>query len=282
MDPDDETVADVADEAAFGAGFDEKPVDRPSDKPPANTEKAPATQAREPETKEPEVAAPEYVQLTKDEATALRAAAAQVASLQQQQARNFGQIGNLQKLINEMRESKKEGEKPSVSKEDFAELRENFPELADMTQAAITKVLSKLPATGNGERDQEAVKTALTEHANKLQLEDLEDEYPDWKAIVGAAPSKDEADPNNPFRQWLATKDATYQARVNETVSASVLSRAIRRFRTETRVVAKPAPKPATNQRADRIRDSVQPKGDGGMPTSDNSAEAAFAAGFNS
>ena len=89
--------------------------------------------------------------------------------------------------------------------------------------------------------------------------------------------TEQQPDPENPFRKWLASKDAAYQVKVNDTRTASVMSRAIRLFQSES------IEKPRTTQsqvRSERIKEAVQPKGDGGHPTSRNNDEDDFASGY--
>jgi hypothetical protein len=59
--------------------------------------------------------------------------------------------------------------------------------------------------------------------------------FPDWRTIVGAVDiRKQQPDPNNPFRKWLATKDALYQAKINGTNSPREIEKAIALFRAES------------------------------------------------
>jgi hypothetical protein len=59
--------------------------------------------------------------------------------------------------------------------------------------------------------------------------------YPDWRAIVGAVDiSKQQPDLNNPFRKWLATKDAAYQARINGTNNPREIEKAVTLFRADS------------------------------------------------
>jgi hypothetical protein len=59
--------------------------------------------------------------------------------------------------------------------------------------------------------------------------------YPDWRAIVGAVDvSKQQPDPDNPFRKWLATKDAAYQSKINGTDRPREIEKAIVLFRADS------------------------------------------------
>lgn len=277
---DDALIDDAQGQAEFGSGFENK-ADKAPDKP-AESAEAP----REPEAKEPE-----YAKITLEEVAFLRAAAAKVTSLEAQQSKAFGTIGNLQKLMNEVRAQTPRGMHvpDSIINESFADMEKDFPELATQNKTALKRLLSNLTGTGAGEIDETKIRQLVAEDAAaraeevaKREIEDLEDAYPDWRDIVGAVPDGQHPDPDHPYRKWLATKPEPYQKRINETLSSAVVARSIQRFKTETRAPAKPSPQPATNARAERIREAVQPKGDGAPSSSRDTSEDAFAAGFSS
>lgn len=275
MNPDDDTasVDDAQEQAAFGSGFEGKPAEKPT----AKTEKPdPAETPRAKE--EPK---PEYVQITKSDWAEMRAAAAKTESYDQQLSRAFGTIGNLQKIVNEVKAQTPRDLGVKMPAEAFVKMAKDFPELAELSREEFQAALAGLKGPGNTEADEAVIKRILAEHTSAREIEALEDVHPDWRDIVGAVDvTKEQPNPDNPFRKWLATKDATYQARVNNTESAAVIARAIRSFQTETKATSKPTEKPRDDARADRIRAAVQPKGDGGGPAATNSREDAFAAGF--
>jgi hypothetical protein len=82
-------------------------------------------------------------------------------------------------------------------------------------------------------RTVESLKLAY-EKACRTEEITLDDECPGWRAIVGAVSIGERADLHHPFRAWLATKDPTYQAKLNNAVSASVIADAIKVFQAET------------------------------------------------
>ncbi len=272
---DDTTLADAArEEAELGAGFDAetviKPVKVEKTEPPA-PEPATAPAAREPK--------PEYVRLTKAELAELKDAAAKSASHDRQYATAWGKIGNLTTMVNELRAGG--GPKLDLSSAAFAKLKDQFPELAEMTREAVQNAIAGLAPKG-AEIDDGKLESKFAEHASKREIANLEDAYPDWRAIVGAVDiTKTQPDGANPFRKWLATKDATYQARINGTESAVVIERAINLFRQETKTAA-PQPNARDAARREQIAGAVQPRGDGGAPAPGNTAEAELEAGFNS
>lgn len=275
---DDTTVADsAADDAAFGAGFDDKPL--PKTAPKSDDDKT----AREKEAPREPVSEPEYAQLTKDEIASFRAAAADVSSLRKQALSAFGSIGNLQTAVNALKAQTPRGGKIEISKEAFAEMEKDFPELANSTRTALEKALAGVTGTGTAEPDDTRFTTLFAQYSTARELESLVDAHPDWRTIVGAVDiTKEQPDAENPFRKWLATKDATYQARVNGTESAAVISRAIRLFQNETKTPPKAAVTPRDDARAERIRAAVQPRGDGAGASPGKSDDDEFIAGYNS
>lgn len=284
---------EVQAQADFDSGMPDAPPAKPSAKPdaPAKPEAAAAATPK-PAAAAPAVvkpAPPEYVRLTKDEHTTLTAAAAKTASFETQLSRAFGSIGDLTKKLTALQTATPRGLKVEIPKDAFAGMERDFPELAQHTRAALEATLRGLTGTGpaNAEIDPELMKRLVTEHATEArvaaEIEALGDDHPDWRKIVGQVDiSKQQPDPANPFRKWLATKDAAYQARLNGTNSAAVISRAISRFQSETKATA-PAPPTLKQQlQTARIRDAVQPRGDGGQAAPTRTDDDDFAAGFAS
>jgi hypothetical protein len=277
MPTEDENAAQAAkDDAEFEAGF------------PA--ERAPGAAPPEVAT-EPAGEKPEYVQISAKEWGEIKAAAlsagAKLPSYDQQLSKAFGTIGNLQKLVQGLQAPSPSARKVEVPKAAFERMAKDFPELADQMREAMETVLAGAPvgpAGGTIGADPDQIQQMLAAHVSKKELEALEDAYPDWRALTGAVDaSREQPDPNHPFRKWLGAQDAAYQAKVNSTESASVMSRAIKKFQTDTRI--RPAPAAATprnDARAERIRDAVQPRGDNARAPAGKTADEEFEAGFNS
>lgn len=279
MDLEDDTTAveNAADDAAFGAGFDDKPLPKTAPKP--DDDKP----AREKEAPRETVSEPEYAQLTKDEIASFRAAAADVSSLRKQALSAFGSIGNLQTAVNALKAQTPRGGKIEISKEAFAEMEKDFPELANSTRTALEKALAGITGTGTAEPDNTRFTSLFAEYSKAEAMKSLVEEYPDWHSIVGAVDiTKQEPDPNNEFRKWLATQDAAYQARIYGTESPVVIERAISRFKSETKPASKPQQTARQDARRELVAAAVQPKGDGAAPASGKSDDDEFAAGFNS
>jgi hypothetical protein len=275
---DDETVDDAKDLADLSEGFaGEKPPVKP-EKPAAAPEKpAPAETPRAEATP-----APRHRRITVDEYARLSAAVDKMPGLEQQLSKAFGTIGNFQKVINELQAGTPRGGKFVIPPEAFAEMEKDFPELAQQTRATLEKALSGFTGSGTAEVDYTNIESMLAKHATTREIEALADAYPDWREIVGAVDIKTtQPDAANPFRKWLATKDATYQARINGTESARVIERAIETFRQETKRTVGPA-STAADARRQQIAAAVQPRGDGAAPSAGKSDDDEFSAGFKS
>lgn len=277
----------------FSAGFaqdvaPEKPDDARGDKPDVKTDPAEAaTIDAKPETAADAVAEPvkpKYIRMTEEQFERLSAAAEKTVSHEQQLSKAFGTIGNMQKVINKLQSDTPRGIKVEVPKDAFAKMARDFPELAEQNKEALEAALKGITGVGSAdaEVDPAKIERLIVEANVKREIEALEDQYPDWRTIVGHVDiATAQPDPNNPFRKWLATKDVGYQARINGTNSASVIGRAIRTFRAETKPAPKPAPDLNAQLRQARMREAVQPKGDGGQPKPRNTANDEFEAGFH-
>jgi hypothetical protein len=283
---------EVSEMAAFSAGFEaEVPQDVPAASPPVTEVAQPEPKKEDPKP-EPAPAAPvaegpKYVQITEEQYARLNAAADQTASLQQQMSKAFGTMGNLQQVMNRLQSATPAGASVEISAEDFAELAEDFPELAGHTRKGLEKIFKRLnvrgtggPATVDSEQLAQAVRSARQQDA----LDVLDDLHPGWRDIVGRA-----EDADNAFRKWLDQQPQAYQDRINTTQSASITARAIDQFKAATHVPAvKPTvqsqpqpPAPKIAARKDRFQAAVQPRGAGGPPSpSSNSADDEFQAGF--
>lgn len=278
-------MADVQDEVSeMSAGFD------------AEAPEAPVTEPVQPEVKEetkpepapaaPAVEGPKYVQITEEQLARLSAAADETAGLKQQMSKAFGTMGNLQQVIGRLQTATPAGASVEVSAEDFAELAEDFPELAGHTRKGLEKIFKWLNVrgTGSASADSEQLAQAVRSARQQDAFDVLDDLHPGWRDIVGRA-----EDADNAFRKWLAMQSQDYQDRINTTQSASITARAIDQFKAATQVPAvKPAaqpqpstPAPKIAARKDRFQAAVQPRGAGGPPSpSSNSADDEFQAGF--
>lgn len=285
------TETEAKAEAAFGAGF--------GDTPPAPVEKVVTEVPAEAVTAKEAVVAPaavpekpQYIRLTKQEWDNTKAAAGKVSSLESQVAKLMGSTPKaeqiVQQVLDNVRSQTPAGLDVEMSDEDFAELAADFPELARSTRAALEKIFRKANVKGTGPAQSPVLPVDMDAAFEKWQLgreaNALVEAYPDWSDIVGRPPAEG-ASPatDNPFRAWLATQPAEYQAKVGATNSPAVVQAAIDRFKaSEKSTQEQPAAPSKGAVRRTIIEDAVTPRADGNPPppTTTMSAEEAFAKAF--
>lgn len=262
-----ETAVDAEGDAAFGAGFGGKDVATVEKKP----DPAPSTGEKAEQ--------PEYVQISKAEWDKVMAAAEKTAAHEKQFSTVFGTIGKtkqtLEQSIAELR-AQAEGRKGEISNAAYTKLKDQFPELAEMTKEMVEARLANLKPAA--EPDEAALTRIIEQRQIAREMTQLTDSYPDWMTIVGAPPAEGHPPVDTPFRQWLAGKDENYQKSVSDSDFPADIERAIRRFQRETKAQAKPTP--ARDTQTGRFRDAVQQRGDGAPPTATNDLDAAFESGF--
>lgn len=101
-----------------------------------------------------------------------------------------------------------------------------------------------------------AAAAAQAQASIDAEIKALDEEYPDWRRIVGAVDiSKRQPDPNSAYRKWLATKDAAYQALINSSTSAAVIAGSIRAFQAETKTLTAATPRVGGAREAPSVHD---------------------------
>lgn len=282
------TEAEAAEDAEFASGFDSQPT---VDKSPADeTDAEEATDAAE-------VAAPvKYKQITEDEWNTLQSAAAEISQIKADQRkeldRAFGKVGGLERMFKELQSATPQGLTVDVNDDVVADLKAEFPELGDLTLKALKKFATGMkgtaPASG---QDPQQIEAAISGRIRAMQEEALDDEHPDWRALVG------DPDTDTEYRKWLAKQDAAYQQRLNATNSAAIISRSITKFKSDaaastvaaeaaakaqaTKDAADKAAREAANARRQRLESATTERGAGGhLPAATEDDD--FNAGFNS
>lgn len=227
--------AEAAADAEFDAGFtDVKPT---AEEPPAKTDEELAAEKAAKEAADKAAAAaaavvPEYVQVTKSDWTALQAKAAEIDAVKADSTKKldtaFGKLGGIERKLKEMQEATPAGQAVELTDEDTAELTAEFPELGKLLHKTLKGITGKLKGTAAPAVDTKELETRLASTAVStavaLQIEALEEDYPDWRTTVG------EQGADNPYRKWLATQDAAYQQKLAATNSAAVIGRSLKKF----------------------------------------------------
>lgn len=287
-----EQVAETAaaDAAEFDAGFTGKPT---TEVPPPAEEAPPAPAEEAPPAEPPPV---KYAQITEaqwNELLAKSTAIDQVtADFKKRIDTNVGNYGELARTLKQLQSATPSGYTVEVTDDIVADIKTEFPELADLTLKAFKAFGSKLKGTAptavapppveDPAEFEAKVSASVSARLIALQTEALEDEFADWRTIVGKPEDKE-----NTYRKWLATQPAEYQTKLASTNSAAVIARSIASFQ---KAAAKPpapaapaAPaKPAASTRQQRLEAAVAPRGaaaSASAPTDKDDFAAGFASG---
>jgi hypothetical protein len=259
-------------DAAFGAGFEGKETAAPVKETP---DAGQPTGAKD----DPK---PEYVQISKAEWDKVIAAAEKTTAHEKQFSTVFGTIGKtkqtLEQSVAEVR-ALIDGRKNELSTAAYTKLKDQFPELAEMAKEMVEARLAGLPPPQQP-IDDDTFQKKVAEATNKREMKFLTRDFPTWQQIVGSPPMPGQPPVETPFRQWLAGKDEEFRNELLETDAPSDIAYAIRLFQRETKTPAKSTPRPVTDDRAERLRDAVQPRGDSAAAPTTHPREDAFAAGF--
>ena len=291
MSDDTITYDDKQADKDFDAGFSEMVGVSVETPPPAAPELKVEAAAPVPETPpvetpatQPEAPAIEYVQLTKEQFAKLEAAAKKTDDFDARISAIFGTVGNVKQIVEKLQSEAPLGSAITVPEDVVAEMAEEYPDIAKHFRKSLEKALVGRRGTGTAvapEFDQEKINTMIRKGVIKHEMDTLQQEYPDWRDVVGTVDKDGKHDPNNAFRKWLATKGVEYQKKVNSTNSASVISNAIETYRADKAKAAAAPPKaPVDTLRKNRMRDAVQQRGDGSRHVPEKHAEDDFAVGF--
>lgn len=269
---------------AFDAGF--QPVDPTATPETAEGEVTPAeTETVKAEPPPP----PEYVQVTKQDFESLMDARKTVTELKSKIDQGFGSLGgkmsSLEKKLLEAQKQTPAGEPLSLTDEDLAEIRKDYPELATVLKTDLGKIFGRLKGTGKSdafdaakmEELLNARTNPLTADQRELALDVMDTWREDWHPTVTG----------EKFQGWLLTQPEDYRKTVSETWKPSVMKAAIRKFDTDTapppeKTPGKPKGETPDPQRS-RLKAAVQPKGDGQASHASGSEDpdVAFDAGFD-
>lgn len=251
-----EEVEDAAAQAAFDQQID------PGKVPTATPEPAqvkPEVRVAEPKPQ------PEYAQITKSELADLMAKAGQVDKA-------FGKIGGIERVLAQI-QSAPAGQSVDVTDDDFADLRAEYPELAQLLIKGQKTVFGKLKGAAP---DSLAIDKVVNDKVAMTRKE-LIDSHLD--AIVGGDWVKEVNSPA--YATWIATQPADIKAlgASDSLRDASTLMRTFSTFK------AKPTPKPEPakpSARKQQLEAAISPKGTGAIPTGGpRTEEEAFEAVFN-
>jgi hypothetical protein len=277
-------------DADFDAGFAGTPTVTP-EKPEAGQEgekpqdQATAAENTAQEGQQPTAtpAAPEYVQVTKDQLEELMARAREVDNLKavpQRIDQAFGKLGGIERIIQGLQKQQTDqpqGEPLKLSEADFAELKQQFPEVAELQLKGMQRVLERIRIPG---ADPQAIDKVVGERTAAVRTELVDSRLDeivdgDWRQEV-----------NKPeFTDWINKQAADVQALADSDSlrDAATLLRKFKTFRnTPAPAPAQPtqAAPPTVKSRA--IAAAVPPRGNQAVsrqPTADDEFDAGFKSG---
>jgi len=225
--------------------------------------------------------APEIVNLTKDQFERLSAAADRLNELEttvrKQFDTAFGGMGALKQMVQKLQTETPAGQPLELSEDDFQELREEYPELADHTVAGLRKIFGRFKGTGtafDAETFDKKVNERVSAAVSEARRETLEVMFPDWEQEV-----RTEA-----FGNWLNGQpdDVKALAASDKVTDAARMLRLYDKAKAAPKApAATPSPTPAPNRAFTRTTAAaVPPRGDGGHPPGP-SEDDDFTAGLN-
>lgn len=272
---------DAGTDADFDAGFAGTPTETP-EKPKASTEEtAQAQDATTAETTAQPAATPtgtppaeqKYVQITEAEFNLLKV-------LPQRLDQAFGKIGGVERIMQTLQTQQSRqpsGQPLKLSEADFAELKEEFPDLAELQMKGLQRVLERVNIPGS---DPQAIERVVNERTAAVRAELVDsrlDEIVDgnWRQEVKT----------QKFKDWISSQPQDVQA-LGESESLRDAATLMRKFKV-FRDAPPPAPaqetKPATpNVKSRAIAAAVPPKGNQAVsrqPTAEDDFEAGFKSG---
>lgn len=265
----------------------------------ASEEPAAQEEPQEPVAETPAEPQPEYVQFTREEAERFRKSEAVLAGLQQELRslrsiadRAHGMAGDVHKAWKE--HAAAPAREVVIGDDDFAEANAAFgSDLVKALVPAVQRIVKRIPtqvaapATAQATIDPEAIRQHVRAQQNAVELERLNEVYPDWRVTTDTAGT----DPANKYRAWLRTKPAEYQDRLNRTSSGEMVKRSLDWFHADEERAAR-APKPATapaqrpapqrvQPRPNRMRAAVPPNGNAASQAAQPSELDEMLRGFN-
>jgi len=248
---------EATDDADFNAGFEQSATETPHTPEPV-------------EEVAPVVESPKYAQITESQFQDLMNRAATVdemkASLDKSFGTAFGKIGGIERVLNQIQSSG--GQAVEVTSEDFAELRQEFPELAELQAKGLNKVLSKLKGPGNSDAIEKMVADRVAEFRQQTidaSLDAIVDG--DWMAEVKS----------DRYKNWIGTQAQEVQALAD----SNALRDASRLMRLFAASKTAPSAKPISS-RKQQLEAAISPKGAGGpaiSPTGDDDFSSGFQTG---
>lgn len=281
--PEQTAIDEAAADAEFNAGFAPEAVPSPT----ATPDPADPGAGTDPAAQAPAAAAPaeppKYRQVTEDEWTTLMGKATAIDEIKAgQQSRDdkvFGHIGALKQTIDSLKTAAQTGQPVEILPEDFAELTEQFPELAEVQLKGLTKVLGRL-RPGAASVPKEEIETQIATRTAEVRSQLIDAQLDavvdgDWRAEVKSPE----------FKTWLDAQPADVQT-LQASDSLRDASKLMRLFKVAKSAPPAKAPPPAPpappSGRQRLLSAAANPRGTAAhasAPSDDDEFNAAFKQG---
>ena len=151
---------------------------------------------------------PKYAQITEDQFNELMSKASRVETLEAEYRRSvdqiFGKMGSMKQLLEQRQAETAAGETVEFTADDFAEIANDFPELAETLTKTLSQAAKKLRGTGSVSQAPIDLAPIKDELRVQLNEEMLEDEHEGWRDYVQT----------NDFKAWLGTKPQDFQQKL--------------------------------------------------------------------
>jgi len=257
---DGETVQDE------DAGFDSFGTEdaTPTETPVVEDKVAEVTEDTPEVVEEPEAPAPEFMQITKSQFDDLMAKASQVDTLRSMSDKAFGKIGGIERVLSELKQQP-QGQPVQLSEDDFAELKGEFPELAELQMKGMQRLLGKLRVPQVDTSAIEQMVGAQTSNTRSELVDTTLDAIVDgdWKEEVKT----------DKFAQWINGQGDDVKA-LGSSDSLRDAAKLMRLFKAH-KDAPPPAPTPASSANR-RIAAAVSPKGTNAISSQNLTEEDAF------
>jgi hypothetical protein len=215
---------------------------------------------------EPEAPAPEFMQITKSQFDDLMNKASQVDTLRTMSDKAFGKIGGIERVLTELKQQP-QGQPVQLSEDDFAELKGEFPELAELQMKGMKRLMDKLRVP---QVDASAIEQMVGAQTSNTRAELVDTTLDaivdgDWKEEVKT----------DKFAQWIDGQGNDVKA-LGSSDSLRDAAKLMRLFKAH-KDAPPPAPTPApTNSTSRRIAAAVAPKGTNAVTSQNLTEEDAF------
>lgn len=247
VEPQESAPSEPSEDAAFEAGFNQAHSNEPEVVP------------------EPEPEPKLFAGLTEDQIREAVSKAAEVDKLREQTQRLFGTIGNFKQSLDQLRNQPRASAQVQISKDKFARLSKEFPEMAELIAQDLSEALGSVsgPSVDPQEirSELEKVKTELKQESEAKLLTVM---HKDWRDVVK---SQD-------FAQWTQTLPEEDRNELGNSWDATFIGDKLTEFKAwKDKTVA------SQQVKQKRLEAAITPKGGAAMSSTQTEMDA-FMSGF--